>query len=99
MIKALSTALAIALFAAPVAAQQQCGPRERFVQVMAERFGEARQVMAMTSNGMVLEIFANVEKGNWTALVSRPDGQSCVVAAGEQYQHMAEALEPAGIDG
>lgn len=98
MFKAIITAAAIGLIATQAGAQQpQCGPREKIVEVMAKKYGEVRQVMALTSKGLVMELFANPAKGNWTALMSRPDGVSCIVAHGEGFT--VDDVEPAGIDG
>jgi hypothetical protein len=41
-------------------------------------------------------VFASEETGTWTIAVTRPGGPTCIVAAGEHFEALAEALPPAG---
>ena len=45
--------------------------------------------MGLAPNGGVVEVLAS-ENGSWTLLVTMPDGHSCVIAVGENW----EALQP-----
>ena len=45
--------------------------------------------MGLVSNGSILEVLASKD-GSWTISVTRPDGMSCVVAAGEAWEDMHE---------
>jgi hypothetical protein len=42
--------------------------------------------MALTSAGTLLEVLTADDGATWTIIVSRPDGLSCVVAAGQNWQ-------------
>ncbi len=90
-------ALAVSL-AVPAWAQQQrqCGPRDRIIEMLTEGFSEARQSMALATNGNLIETLANLETGSWTVIVSFPEGQTCIVAAGGSFQIVSE---PAGVEG
>lgn len=94
MIRAL-TAAAI-LIVGPVAAQTGgiCGDRESVVQMLADRYGEARQSMGLQHDGIILEMFANVETGTWTVLLTYSSGMTCLVATGEAWQQVDDDVPP-----
>ena len=79
--------------AGDVAAQStNCGPHDRVVEGLAKGYGEARVSMALGSNNTVVETFASAETGTWTITVTTPEGPTCLVASGQSYQYLAEAL-------
>ena len=47
---------------------------------------EKQAATAMTSAGTLLEVLTADDGSTWTIIVSRPDGLSCVVAAGQNWQ-------------
>ncbi len=82
-------ALAALLAASPALAKTVCSTRTAFVDQFALRFAENPVAMGLASNGGVVEVLAS-ENGSWTLLVTMPDGHSCVIAVGENW----EALQP-----
>ena len=44
----------------------------------------------------MVEVYASSETGTWTIVVSNTAGLSCVVAAGEAFENLAEDLPPGG---
>jgi hypothetical protein len=44
----------------------------------------------------VIEIFANAESGTWTITVSLPDGATCLVASGSNFETLSEELPAKG---
>jgi hypothetical protein len=40
----------------------------------------------------VVEVYASSETGSWTIVVTRPGGPTCLVAAGQSFQQLNEAL-------
>ncbi|MBY6067573.1 hypothetical protein KUW17_12525 [Leisingera aquaemixtae] len=91
---ALPLALAaFAMAAAPAAAQSRnCAPRDIVVKRLAEKYGESRQSIGMGQQGMVMETFASADTGSWTITVTTPNGMTCLVASGQSYEVLAEAL-------
>ena len=82
-----------ALGATQVSAQgQNCGPREMVIEQLADTFGESRQSMGLGGQGHVVETFASTETGTWTITVTLPNGLTCLVASGQAYEALAEAL-------
>ena len=85
----------IVLAAQQVQAQTpNCAPRPDVLQRLAETYGETRRGIGMARQGTVMEVFASDETGSWTITVTLPNGLTCLVAAGEAYETLAEALPP-----
>lgn len=74
----------------PASAQTQCGPREQVVKSLGQTFQETPVGMGVTQPGQVLELFAS-PSGSWTMVVTAPDGTSCRVAAGENWDMVRAA--------
>ncbi|MEH6646686.1 hypothetical protein [Sulfitobacter sp.] len=75
-----------------------CGPRDAVVERLADGFGETRHSVGIGSNNAMVEVFASEETGSWTILVTMPSGVSCLVASGQSYEQVAEALPAKGSD-
>ena len=89
--KALTfVALAALLPCAAVAQSPQCGPREVIVDTLQSRYGETRRVVAMTSEGTLMELWGNDENGSWTVTMTRPGGNTCLVSAGSMFELVDE---------
>lgn len=87
---------ALAFAAAPAAAQQNCAPRQVVIDHLTGKFGESRQAIGLAEQGRVIEVFASEETGTWTIVVTLPNGVTCLVAAGEAFELLAEEPAPQG---
>ena len=68
-----------------------CAARGEVVAKLAQRFGETlRSVGLQRADGLV-EVYASETTGTWTILVTRPDGMSCLLAAGELWEEEPKA--------
>ena len=67
-------------------AQTACGPHADVVKALGSKFHETQSATALTSAGTLLEVLTANDGATWTIIVSRPDGLSCVVAAGQNWQ-------------
>ena len=94
--KSLIVAFAALLIPAAANAQPQCAPRSVVLERLATAFGESRQSVGLTQGNRVIEVFASTTTGTWTITVTLPDGRTCLVAAGDAFEIVAEALPPAG---
>ena len=75
------------LSAAPADAQQlQCSQRAIVLTTLSDKYAEKPVAMGLASNGGVLEVLSNNEGGTWTIIVTMPNGVSCMVAAGENWE-------------
>ena len=90
----------LGLAATKVDAQQarNCAPREVVVDRLAGHYGETRRSMGLGSNNAVIEVFASDETGSWTITVTMPSGVTCLVASGQAFEALAEALPEDGND-
>lgn len=89
----LLATLAASITASVAAAQSRnCAPRDVVVERLSGGYGESRQAIAMNADTSVLEVFASDETGTWTITITHAGGPTCIVAAGQHYQHLAEAL-------
>ena len=67
------------------AASFACGPHAEIVKELETRFEERHQSIGLASNGAVIEVFTS-STGSWTIPMTFPNGQSCMLAVGEDWQ-------------
>lgn len=77
---------------------RNCGPRGVVVERLAEGYGETRQSIGLGANNAMIEVFASDETGSWTITVTMPGGMTCLVASGQAFETVAEALPTKGND-
>lgn len=79
-------------------ANRNCAPRQIVLERLATKYGETRQSIGLGANNAVVEIFASTDTGSWTITVTTPEGLTCLVASGQFFETLAEALPPKGND-
>ncbi|QHQ36269.1 hypothetical protein [Algicella marina] len=86
---ALSVSLSLASGLAGSAAAQQkpCGEREQIVSRLGDKYGEARTARGLSHNNGMVEVYASEETGTWTILITLPNGETCLVAAGDFWEN------------
>ncbi|MDB4725932.1 hypothetical protein OAF54_00755 [bacterium] len=62
-----------------------CGPRQGIIERLKKKYKEEPVAIGMVQNGWVMEITSNAQN-EWTALMTRPDGVTCIVAVGQDWQ-------------
>ena len=94
-------AISLALFAVQAEAQQHrnCAPREAVAARLESTYGESRQSVGLGENGAMVETWASIDTGTWTITVTTPDMMTCLVASGQSWEELAEALPPQWDDG
>jgi len=91
---ALSLGFGLALMAHAANSQtNSCGDREKVINSLSEKYGETRQSIGLARNNSIMEVYASDETGTWTILVTLPDGRSCLIAAGNSFENLNEALK------
>jgi len=78
--------------------QRNCAERTAVVERLASGYGETRQSMGLGANNAVVEVFASDETGTWTITVTNAQGVTCLVASGQHFEELAEALPAKGDD-
>ncbi len=77
--------LPVTAIAAP---PMSCSPRTDVLSQLAQKFKEAPVAVGMANNGGLLEVLTNGNGATWTIIITMPNGVSCLVAAGEDWQPM-----------
>lgn len=72
-----------------------CGKHDDLVAALKQHFQEDRHAIGLAGNFGVVELFVS-KAGSWTMLVTNPDGQTCIGAAGSAWQ--TTPAKPAGKD-
>ncbi len=92
--------VAAVLGTTPAEAQQvPCAPRDIVVERLKSGYGESPAGLGIQSSGQLIEVWAAPGTGTWTVLMSRPDGNTCVVASGTDWQHLDPDKVAMGVPG
>lgn len=75
--------LTIAAIPQPAQAQMICGLREDIGKMLDRRFAEQPKAAGLAGERIV-ELLVS-QSGSWTILITSGDGQSCVVAGGDNW--------------
>ncbi len=87
MIRLALAALVAALPAVASAHDLPCvATHIEMMAVVAERYGETRQSIGITPGAQVVEVFASIETGTWTVIITMPNGgPTCFLVSGDRY--------------
>ena len=83
-------------FSSSAQAQKICGEHSTVVASLEKTYSETPVSMGLASNGAVIEILAS-PSGSFTIILTRPNGLSCVMAAGENWEDLPKRLAGAKI--
>ena len=90
----MTIGLGIMVLAAQQVSAQNCAPREDVIKRLTKSYGETRRGIGIARRGAVMEVFASDQTGSWTIVVTLPEGVTCLIASGQSYETLAEALPP-----
>ena len=77
------------------AAADLCTQRASMVKALANKYEEQRRGIGVASKSGVMEFYVS-HKGTWTMLMTMPNGMSCIMAAGRDWEEFA--AKPAGTN-
>lgn len=83
----------ILLFTSHAGAQEtavRCAPRGNVIDKLIKKFGEKQVSWALTKENKVIETFSNPKTKSWTILVTSTNGSTCLLAAGEEFNLVAD---------
>ena len=86
----LLSALLAGSWTLPATARQhglQCGNRDDIVRTLATQYREQPRAMGLANQTAIIEVFTS-RAGTWTILLTKPDGASCIVGAGEAWEEI-----------
>ncbi len=64
----------------------QCGPHDTVAAALAKQFGEQSHAMGLAQDDTVMELYASAQSGTWTLTVTLPNGLTCLVTAGGNFE-------------
>ncbi len=76
-----------------------CALREQIVEKLTGTYDEALTATGLQNAESLVEIWTSKESGTFTILVTRPNGISCVVSAGEHWTPVERKSAPEGFAG
>ncbi|HRO12324.1 hypothetical protein [Amaricoccus sp.] len=98
LVRAATAAALLAATPGANAEETTCADRTRVVQRLQDRFGETLRSLGLNRDNGIVEVYSSEETGTWTILMTRPDGITCLLAAGQLWEQDARPLDKAGSD-
>ncbi len=88
----LATLLAAAVILPPTGAsadaKKLCSQHGKVIGKFAEVYQENRVAGGLTQDGRLVEVLSTDDGRTWTIVVSKPDGETCVIMAGEGWRKL-----------
>lgn len=87
---ALAAALAVSLCASAsnaLAVEVQCAKHKQMVGLLSKKYSENPVAMGTVNSDRYMQLFVSNE-GTWTVLVTKTDGEACIVAAGNNWEKL-----------
>lgn len=66
-----------------------CAQRSEIVTTLTDRYGETVRGMGLANSNAIVEVYVSGDTGTWTITLTRPDGITCLVAAGQAFEDIA----------
>ncbi len=85
LVVGLAILASVAFSGGPAHAQSNCETRSSLIGKLDKGFDERPIAIGLASTGNLLEVLIS-PAGTWTILITRPDGMTCIAAAGEHWQ-------------
>ena len=86
-------AASVCLVSASAAAIEiQCASHKQMVGLLAKKYSENPVAMGTVNSDRYMQIFVS-SQGTWTVLVTKTDGEACIVAAGNNWEKLPALVE------
>jgi len=72
--------------AAPASAQSACVAHDKLTQMLDGKYSERPVAVGLEASGRLFEVFAADDGATWTMVITTPEGSSCVIAVGNEWQ-------------
>lgn len=81
----LCAALILGAFSLPAEARV-CDTQDKVTALLADRYKESVLAEGIVSDRGFMEVYVSQESGTWSVVVTTPQGKSCIIAAGQDFQ-------------
>lgn len=71
---------------ASASTDRNCSTRANVLKQLSHKYSESPTAVGLAQNGGIIEVLTSNEGGTWTIIITMPDGTSCMVAAGEDWE-------------
>jgi hypothetical protein len=88
---AISLAFGSLAFINGAQAAVSCGPHDKIMEVLNQRFQESRQALGLAGHVAMIELFVSA-RGSWTMTSTNTQGLTCVIAAGDAWENSEKRL-------
>jgi hypothetical protein len=75
------------------ATQVQCANHNQMVGLLSKKYSENPIAMGTVNEDRFMQLFVS-SGGSWTILVTKTDGQACIVAAGHNWEKLPGGAAP-----
>lgn len=89
---ALALSVPASLSNAEIPQESNCGHRTTVLDYLSAKYSEKPIAMGVAANGGLIEVLSSLEGSTFTIIVTMPEGETCMVAAGESWESL-----PAGL--
>ena len=92
---ALSLGLVGLLMAPGFAHAAQCAPHDKVSAELSTKFDEQPSSMGLAQDNTVMELYSSA-KGTWTLTATLPNGLTCLVTAGQNFETVTQTQAAKG---
>jgi hypothetical protein len=92
LLSVLSATALILIDPSSIQAQDRCLPRHEMLKHLSAQFKETPVAIGLVDDATALEILTTADGKTWTAVLTRSNGLTCVVASGESWNYAAPHL-------
>lgn len=75
-----------------------CGEHKLITEQLKARYQEEPTAIGVQADGRLMEVFASQDGATWTVVLRRPDGVSCVVAVGSNWEMLPLPSMPTKLE-
>lgn len=87
----LAAALLLSTLGLPAQAQQPtCYNHDKVISRFAAVYDEAPVAAGLTQDGRMVEVLSSGDGQTWTIIISKPNGETCVLLSGEGWRASAQ---------
>ncbi len=90
-------AIAFCLIATAGPGANFCAEHDVLAGLLRQTWNEEPIGIGINSRGVLVELYTSSDGGNWTLVYTTPDGRSCVITAGQNWQRLAPQLPEAKL--
>ena len=77
-------------------APNRCAPRGDVLTLLGETYQETRRGIGLAGPAQVVELFASAVTGSWTVTVTLPDGRTCLLVSGQDWEAVTDKAPAKG---